>query len=282
MNRYNKKIDKVYANAECIYLDPQHSYVLMSDCHRGDGNWNDNFANNKSIYLAALQHYYKNGYSYIELGDGDELWENKNMDEILEKHVEVFDLLKKFYFEDRFTMMYGNHDFKKSKGLNMKCFPEIPVYESVFLKCKESQKGLFLLHGHQGDFLNDTIWKVSRFLVRYIWRPLELLGVRDPTSAAKNYKKKEKVEKKLSGWAKDRHQVLIAGHTHRPFLAADPKNDFYYNTGSCVHPHSITAIEIVDGSISLVKWVELPDPNRYLHVSKEVLGGPTKLSDIFS
>ncbi|MFP3155064.1 serine/threonine protein phosphatase [Lachnospiraceae bacterium ZAX-1] len=280
MSHYNERLDEVYNNAVCIPLCPEKPYVLMSDCHRGDGNWNDNFAHNKSIYLAALKEYYDRGFTYIELGDGDELWENRSIEEIIEKHYEVFRLLKKYHDCGRFLMMYGNHDMEKHEGLVMKCFPNIPVFESILLKNCENNTGMFLLHGHQGDFINDTLWKVSRFLVRYLWRPLELLGVKDPTSAAKNYRKKDRIEKKLAAWAKKHHQILIAGHTHRPSFAIQPDKDYYYNTGSCVHPYSTTAIEICNGNMTLVKWIEMPDNCKYIHVEKEILGGPTPLSKL--
>ena len=64
--------------------------VLMSDCHRGTGDWSDTFLKNQNIYFSALMNYYEKGYTYIELGDGDELWENKRMKDISEIHNNVF------------------------------------------------------------------------------------------------------------------------------------------------------------------------------------------------
>lgn len=310
MGRYEKRIDRVLEQAKHLPLCWDRSYVLMSDCHRGDGNWNDNFAHNKTIYLAALQEYYEKGFVYLELGDGDELWENRNMAEILEKHGEVFALLKCFYCEQRLYMLYGNHDLKKKKGLLLPCFPDIPVYESIFLEqegswqetvwCgrerrqqefqkwrtdvlgEERKPGILLMHGHQGDLWNERLWYLTRFLVRYLWRPLEQLGVKDPTSAAKNYRKKERVEKRMAQWAKKHHQPLIAGHTHRPYFSGEGEEGWYFNSGSGVHPYSVTALEIVRGKITLVKWCQVPDCNQYVRVEKEVLAGPLALEKLFS
>lgn len=281
MSRYQRRMDKALEDAVCITLHSSQSYVLMSDCHRGDGNWNDNFANNKIIYLAALQDYYERGFTYLELGDGDELWENRDMNEIMEKHGEVFDLMKQFYCRGRMYMLYGNHDYQKHQGLRLSCFPDIPVYEGILLKRDCDEKGILLLHGHQGDLWNERLWYLTRFLVRYLWRPLEQLGVRDPTSAAKNYRKKERVERRMARWAASRRQILITGHTHRPYFSEEASDDWYFNTGSGVHPHSVTAIEIVRGGITLVKWRQLPDANRYVRVEKEVLGGPSSLMKLF-
>lgn len=276
--RYEKRMERVLQNAQCVPLYPEKSYVFMSDCHRGDGNWHDNFANNKTIYLGALQEYFEKGFIYMELGDGDELWENKSMEEILEKHGDVFELMKKFYCSDRMYMLYGNHDMKKSKGLLLPCFPNIPVYESIMLMDCRNQKGILLIHGHQGDIWNEKLWHVTRFLVRYLWRPLEQLGVKDPTSAAKNYRKKERVEKRMAEWAKNHQQIVIAGHTHRPYFTTEESQGWYYNDGSGVHPHSVTAIELQRGRLTLVKWSEKPDHNQYVRVEKEILAGPLALA----
>jgi hypothetical protein len=109
---------------------------------------------------------------------------------------------------------------------------------------------------------------------------LELIGVRDPTSAAKNNEKKNSVENKLSDWAKQNNQFMICGHTHRPVF---PKvgETLYFNDGSCVHPRCITGIEIRNGTISLVKWAILTKPDRTLYVGREVLEGPVRLTDYF-
>ena len=56
--------------------------------------------------------------------------------------------------------------------------------EGLILKSTCGNEELFLVHGHQGDLLNDTLWPLARFLVRYVWRHLELVGFLDPTGEA--------------------------------------------------------------------------------------------------
>lgn len=94
---YYSRISKSFEGALRLPLTERSKYVLISDCHRGIGNSNDNFLKNQNLYFAALQHYYKMGYTYIELGDGDELWENRNMKQIIEVHSNIFLLLSRFY-----------------------------------------------------------------------------------------------------------------------------------------------------------------------------------------
>jgi len=134
-----------------------------------------------------------------------------------------------------------------------------------------------MVHGHQGDLLNDKLWWVNRFLVRYIWRPLELyLGFKDPTSPAKNYKRKKENERKIAYWAKSNNQMIITGHTHRPRVP-NIKEPLFYNTGSCVHPRCITAIEIENGTLTLVKWSIKSNSKSILYVAREIIVDPQEL-----
>ena len=85
-----KRITEALEGALRLPLTPQSRYILMSDCHRGTGNANDNFLKNEYLYLAALQYYFAGNFTYIELGDGDELWENRSLCRIKEAHTESF------------------------------------------------------------------------------------------------------------------------------------------------------------------------------------------------
>lgn len=291
-----KHLTNVYNAADELLIDHNTKIVLFSDCHRGEGNWGDNFFNNQNLYFAALNHYYDNGYIYIELGDGDELWENRSMEDIKYTYSHIFWLLSKFYAENRFHMLYGNHDIvKKDKAFSKEyydyfydeslkkytpLFPGIKIKEGLILRFRDSSNKIFLTHGHQVDFLNYNIWRIARLLVRYLWRPFELVGIRNPTSPAKSYDKKVKVELKLMNWTIEQNQMLIAGHTHRPVFPK-PGEPLYFNDGSCVHPRCITAIEIENAAISLVKWTIKVRKDRSLYVERLVLEGPSPLNTYF-
>lgn len=291
-----KRISKVFEEAYEIPFDNKSKIVLMSDCHRGTGNWSDTLLKNQNIYFSALMNYYENGYVYIELGDGDELWENKMMEDILETHSNIFWILSEFYRRKRFYMIYGNHDMVKKKQKFIKkylceclnregkeyktLFKSMCVYEGIILKYNNTENKILLLHGHQGDYINDDLWKLSRFLVRYFWKPLENWGVKDPTRAAKNYKEKNNVDKRLSEWSKREGVAVIAGHTHRPVFPEIGEAP-YFNDGSCVHPRCITAIEIDNGCISLVKWSVKTKIDGSLYIGKYILEGPIEINKYF-
>lgn len=294
---YYSRLNKAFEGALRLPLDNCTKYVLISDCHRGVGTSNDNFLKNQNLYFAALKYYYQAGYTYIELGDGDELWENRSLKQIIEIHGNVFWLLSQFQKQNRLYMLYGNHDMiKKNEKHVQKCcytypcclginpcwenqelLPGLKFYEGIILEDCTSQDAmdLYLTHGHQVDLFNSTLWRFSRFLVRYLWKPLEHYGVLDPTSAAKNYTRKQKTEQRLHNWAEQEKHILITGHTHRP--AAAEEDVYYYNSGSCVHPRCITCLEIERRNITLVKWTLNTRPDRSLYVAREVLAGPMPL-----
>lgn len=292
-----KRISQVFESAAEVLFDDSSRIVLMSDCHRGDGSWADDFARNQNLYFYALSYYYRRGYTYIEIGDGDELWENNNLSDIVQAHSHVFWLLSKFYNEGRVHFIYGNHDLIKKNDSYVKenlsyyydeptrsylpLFKNIKFHEGLILKHQTIGKKIFILHGHQGDFLNDTMWIVTKFLVRYFWRPLNLFGVNDPTRTAKNYNRKRQVGERLTRWVEKEKHILIAGHNHRPSFPETGEAP-YFNDGSCVHPRCITGIEILDGYIMLIKWHVKTKADGTMFIGREILAGPRKLKEYYA
>ncbi len=289
------RLDKAYREAKIINFDNDTKFIFFSDCHRGDNSFADDFANNRNIYFHALKHYFAEGFTYCELGDGDELWENVSFEPILEAHKNVFELMQLFYNQQRLHLIWGNHDmvyrnpkyvekylhsyFDERTGEDKPLFPSIKVDEAIILKHAETQQELFLVHGHQADWWNFTFWKWSRFLVRVLWKPLNVMGIADPTTPAKNYKELIKVERRTKKWITDNNNLLtIVGHTHRPRFP-EPGDIAYFNDGSCVHPRSITGIEIENGEISLIKWQIATNEDGILQIVRVLLEGPKKLVD---
>jgi len=286
LSYYSNRISEAFQDAPELTIDEGSRIVIMSDCHRGDGSWNDSFAANRNLFLAALGEYNKNRFTYIELGDGDELWEVKDFAAIAGLYKNVFALMARFYRDDRLYLLYGNHDMVKkdpefvSENFGPLGFPGLKVHEGLVLSHSSGKYKIYLLHGHQADFFNDRLWKLSRFLVRYLWSPLESLGVNDPTSASQNSSKKDLVEQRLSRWAKEQGSIIVAGHTHRPVFSA-PGEGLYFNSGSCVHREYVTAVEIKDGAISLVKWSQKVARDGTIYVGRDLLYGPEMLDKYF-
>ena len=287
-------LDNAYKNAKPITINQGSKIILFSDLHKGDNSYADDFTHNMQIYTHAIRKYYDENYTYIELGDGIELWENYTFEPIYKAHKSTFELLKLFYDDDRLHMLWGNHDMIFGDPLTVekmlyKVFTpkniqqkerlfDLEYHESILLQIENTDKKVFLIHGHQADWLNYRFWKVSRFFVRYFWMPLQKwFNVKDPTSPAKNYKNLVKVERKLKDWMlKNNNQMVIAGHTHRPRFP-DVNELPYFNDGSCVHPNSIIGLEIVNLQIAMVKWHDELDSNGQNRIVKTVLAGPEDL-----
>ena len=290
-----KRLDRAYKNAKVVHFDDSDKLVFFSDCHRGDKSFADDFARNENIYHHALEHYYANGFKYFELGDGDELWENITFESILHAHKNVYKLLKKFHIENRLNLIWGNHDmvyrdpkyvkkhltsyFDPKTGQEETLFENLDYQEAITLKHCDTNQEIFLCHGHQADWMNYHGWRINRFLVRILWKPLQIFGISDPTSPAKNYKELIKVERRMKNWISNNNNLMtITGHTHRPRFPI-PGEIPFFNDGSCVHPRSITGMEIENGAVSLIKWHIATHSDGTLRVMRVLLEGPKKLID---
>lgn len=292
---FRSRLDRAYNQARVVPFDDSTRIVLFSDCHRGDNSFADDFANNRNIYFHALKHYYREGFLYFELGDGDELWENVHFKSVFEAHKNVFMLLREFHRDNRLFMLWGNHDmvykdpgyvdkhlstyFEPIEGKDMDLFKGLRYEEGIRLQHTRTGQELFLCHGHQADWWNYTFWRWSRFLVRVLWKPLQVVGIADPTSPAKNYKELIRIERRIKKWIFENDMRLtIAGHTHRPRFP-EPGEIPFFNDGSCVHPRSITGLEIENGQISLIKWQISTTEEGVLQVVRLLLEGPERLED---
>ena len=289
------RLDKAYKNAKVIDFDDSSKFIFFSDCHRGDNSFADDFANNRNIYFHALKHYFREGFQYCEVGDGDELWENLTFKSIFEAHKNVYLLLKDFHISNRLHMIWGNHDmvyrdpdyvkkhlstyFEPVTEKDVDLFKGIQYHEAIILNHCETGQHVFLTHGHQADWWNYLFWKWSRFLVRILWKPLNVMGIADPTSPAKNYKELIKIERRTKKWISNNNNLItVVGHTHRPRFP-EPGDTAFFNDGSCVHPRSITGIEIENGKITLIKWQIATKEDGTLQIVRTLLEGPQRLID---
>lgn len=281
----NKKINNIKNNVKTLDIKDLDKIVIFSDCHRGDGSFKDSLYPNANIYLTALRYYYNENFIYVEAGDGDELWKFKNLDNIYLAHKDAYDILNNFKNKDRLYMIYGNHDnvkskpkFKniiqklKSKKLN-EFYTELKIHEGILLKFSQN-KELLIFHGHQVDFFNDELAFLSEFLVRYIWGFMNgVMSFKEITSPAKSDNIREKVDNKIYKWCKENNSSAIIGHTHNTIFP-DKNQANYFNIGACVLPDICTCIEIVNGTISLVKWTTMPVENGVLTIKKELISTP--------
>lgn len=290
----NKRLWDAYRNAKVESLDDNSKYIFFSDIHRGDDSASDEFTRNQFVLLHALDYYYNKGFVYVEAGDGDELWEYSDFKNIRLAHSDIFLEIKKFFDDNRLIILYGNHNiYLRSKSFvkrNYYCyydeftqdthalFTEISPIESLVLKHNATGQEILVVHGHQGDLMNDQLWMVAMFLMRYFWRYMHVVGFQNPTSPAKNLYKRSKIEVKYKNWIEKNKKIIICGHTHRPkFSECDELP--YFNTGCCIHTKGITGIEISEGNIMLVSWRVKAEPDGNLKVERNVMRGPVPIKD---
>lgn len=285
----DQRLTEAYTSARVELFDGNSRYVFFSDAHRGDNSLSDEFARNQNTFLSALDYYYEEDFVAVETGDGEELWEHSKFKHIRYAHSEVYDALKKFHDDNRLILLYGNHNMYLKDPVYLEknfyhfydeyseeyceLFEGLTAHEALVLKHKETGQEILALHGHQGDFMNDQIWRFSMLALRYFWRFMHMIGFRNPASPAKNVHKMHKIERNYNKWIYKHRMMLICGHTHRSKF---PKHGElpYFNSGCGVHTKGITCIEIVDNEVMLVEWKIRTDREGLLRVERQVVRGP--------
>jgi UDP-2,3-diacylglucosamine pyrophosphatase LpxH len=202
-------------------------FIIFSDQHKGGRNGADDFVLAEANYLAALDHYEKNSYSLICLGDSEELWEN-TLGKVKDSYPKTFEAERKFVEKKAFVKILGNHDLYWGNDpfawwqLKAIYKEDVKVYEGVVLSVNIGTRPLriFCTHGHQGDAQSDGNW-FSKFFVARIWAPLQAYLRINPNTAAYNTEKKTLHNEIMYEWsAQQKDTLLITGHTHQPVFTS--------------------------------------------------------------
>lgn len=206
----------------------QDKFVVMSDLHKGSGNDADDFKTAALNYEAACYYYLSKEFTYIALGDIEELWEN-NIVQVVANNESSIALEQKFIDRDKFYKVVGNHDlywlntpYFANKWLKKMYGKKIPVYEGIILKITNAKKdfSIFLTHGHQGDKTSDGN-KFSKWFVANVWSKLQAYLDINPNSPSQDFLLRDKHNKMMYEWsALQKGIVLVTGHTHKPVFAS--------------------------------------------------------------
>lgn len=201
--------------------------IVFSDLHKGQGDGADDFEQCTHTYLAALAHYWQQGFELLLLGDIEELWENwprpviRHYSNVLNQEL----LFAEVSSPSRYLRFVGNHDdmWYDRVQVQRHLAPYLagqPVIESLRLTVHQQGRPLgelFFLHGHQGTLDSDRLAGLSALIVRYLWRPVQrLLNVKS-TTPSNNFELRQRHELAMYSFAAGRPGlVLFAGHTHHP------------------------------------------------------------------
>jgi UDP-2,3-diacylglucosamine pyrophosphatase LpxH len=197
--------------------------IIFSDQHKGAKNAADDFEICEHMYVAALEHYFKAGFLFINLGDGEELWEN-NIFQVKKHNALSFEKEKQFVQQKRFIKIFGNHDLYWANDptawiqLQSIYGEKVPIYEGCVLTTTLNERPfqIYLTHGHQGDLQSDGN-AFSKFFVSNIWGPMQGLLDINPNTPAFNDQLKSLHNSLMYEWSSvEKNVLLITGHTHQP------------------------------------------------------------------
>jgi UDP-2,3-diacylglucosamine pyrophosphatase LpxH len=234
------------------------------------------FARNKGVFLHALAYYYREGFTYVEVGDGDELMKNRRFSDIRQAHSQVFDQLHKFDRKNRLHLILGNHEIPNGRQERVEK-DGLVATEGLVLHNQGTGQQIFVTHGHQADFKCDRFHTAGRFLTRYLVRQLQLTGIGNIPSHAEDSLNRRKVRERIVEWQKVHRPLVICGHTHKPTFPING-GPAYFNTGSCLYLDYITGIEIQDGQIMPVRWTaQSHGPGEPPHFERQLMAQPRQL-----
>lgn len=280
--RVNKALNALYKSITTkpgnkglvIAFTPKDKFAILSDQHKGARDGADIFALSERNYLAALDHYYHHGFTYINLGDSEELWENTFL--TVKKHNKATFLKEKLFIEqERFIKIFGNHDlYWGNDPLAMASLLQIygkaiRIYEGVVLQItvKEKQLSIFMTHGHQGDAQSDGNW-FSKWFVSDIWGPLQGYLSINPNTPAFNNQMKTDHNRIMYEWSSERKDMLlITGHTHQPvFRSLTQLENLYISLNAAKEATDAVKTAELEKKITALhlKGSTLPDFNGYL------------------
>lgn len=270
--RAYRRMTQAFEAAKTILFDDNSRLVFFSDLHRGDSSRSDAFARNEDIFVQALTYYRRRGFTYVEVGDGDELWQNPRLDDVKQAHAPTFDLLHALATRGRLHLIFGNHDIQGLQRRRMKK-DGLTAHEGLLLRHARTGQQIFAVHGHQVDFKSDGLYRLSRFVIRHIWRHIQNLGVANAASNVAESRNRGTLRQRISEWIEAHQQMVICGHTHMPSFPASGEVP-YFNTGSGVFDGYITGLEIQAGEIALVKWLR----SEFGRAERLVLAPPRRVS----
>jgi predicted phosphodiesterase len=218
-------------NKYCLKLpfdSTKDKFIIFSDQHKGIRDGVDDFRICEPNYLQALDHYFREGYHFISLGDSEELWKNTPAQVMGPANAKCFEAESAFLRARRYYRVFGNHDlewkyvFQRNLFLRPVFGKDLKVYEGLLLKTSRDQKdySIFLAHGHQGDQRSDGN-KFSMWVVAAIWTPIQRFLQISLNTPANNFELKDRHNIMMYQWsARHSNLVFISGHTHKPVFAS--------------------------------------------------------------
>ncbi len=221
----NRQLDMLLATARqagAIELHTGDRYVIFSDQHKGARNRADDFQQCEPTYIKALDHYNREKWTLVTLGDCEDFLE-ESVPKVMHAYTDIFELLARFY-PRRLVKIYGNHDIAWKSEYLVRTYlwpfmPGIQVQPCLLLKYNDGADysgEIFLAHGHQGTLSSDFFAYLDTVVLPW-YRTLQNRTGIGGTLPSKDVCLRSEQDNRMYTWAsRYRKLILIAGHTHRP------------------------------------------------------------------
>lgn len=202
-------------------------FIIFSDQHKGGRDAADDFMPAEKNYIQALEHYYAENYTYINLGDCEELWENTPT-VCMGANRAALAVEVKFLQAKRYYRVFGNHDLQWGYAVPQNLYlkpvfgPSLEVKEGYILQGVTNGKtiSIFLTHGHQGDQRSDGN-ALSKWIVAAIWTPIQRYLEISLNTPSDSFELTDAHNVIMYEWSATRRDILlISGHTHKPVFAS--------------------------------------------------------------
>ncbi|MEP7279473.1 MAG: metallophosphoesterase [Bacteroidota bacterium] len=202
-------------------------FIIFSDQHKGARDNADDFCLAEKNYSAALDYYYDHEFTFINLGDCEELWEN-TPEVVMKINKDILLSEARFLQQNRYYRVFGNHDLEWKYPFQQKLYLKtvfgdaLKIYEGVVLQTQHNNKtySLFLTHGHQGDKRSDGN-PFSTWIVAAIWTPIQRFLDININTISDSFELVDAHNIMMYEWSATQQQLIfISGHTHKPVFAS--------------------------------------------------------------
>ncbi len=221
----NRRLDQLLAAARqagAVKLRPGDRYVIFSDQHKGAHNRADDFEQCEDTYVTALEHYDREGWNLVLLGDCEDFLE-ESVPTVMRSYSNIFERLARFY-PNRLVKIYGNHDIAWRSETLVRTYldpymPGIQVQPCLLLEYHDGPQAsgqIFLTHGHQGTLSSDMLAFLGRATLPWYRRLQNHTGI-GGTYPSEDVCLRSQQDNRMYTWSSRKQKlILVAGHTHRP------------------------------------------------------------------
>lgn len=282
-NPIQTRLGRVFHRSQQKNIFPNERYVILSDLHMGDGSGGDDFLPTSKLLKTALERYYHDkGFKLILNGDVEELYKF-DLKKIMKRWSEIFNIFENFEASNGVFKIVGNHDL----DIYVNEMRHVVERHHNALRLNYKDHSMFILHGHQALPTYECFHNINKFFFKNFVRPLPIKNLQ---LHFKGYI--TPIERQLLKFTKKNNILTFMGHTHRPLFGDLSGVPGLFNCGCAIGTRGATTLEIENGKLSLVQWLDKNNSRPYQRKSIQmkkvgddcyrVVSKADRLSNIFN